>query len=167
MKIHILAMTALALGVSAMVMAPAVLAQSTAVAAPAGVSADSLAAKYQADGYSRIEIKVGPSQAKVEAFKGDVKLEETYDLASGRIIKSETYYPVSGQTPSPGVFVRTLDDNPGRGRDDDSGHHSDDDHGDDDHGGRNRGSDDHGSDDYGGHGSDDSDHHGGDDSGHH
>ncbi len=120
--------------------------------AQAAFNADDIAAQYQSDGYTRIEIKIGLNTAKVEAFRGTTKIEVTYDLASGTVIKTETETFANAPNVTPGVFVRTESES-GRGSDDD-GDDDGDDHGGDDSG-HHSGSDDSGSDDSGHHGGDD------------
>lgn len=56
----------------------------------AAVTADSLVTAYQAEGYTRIEVKTGLTQIKVEAVKGTTKVEVIYDAATGAILKEET-----------------------------------------------------------------------------
>ena len=41
-------------------------------------------------GFRATEIKTGPTQTKVEAVRGQTKLEVIYDRATGRILKQET-----------------------------------------------------------------------------
>jgi hypothetical protein len=123
-----------------------------ATALHAAITAEDIVAQYQAAGYQRIEVRVGATTAKVEAIRDGMKIEVTYDLASGAILKSETGAVRPGEDVTPGVEVRTGrdDDSSGRsgrgGADDDA----DDDHGpgdddgpdhdrNDDHGGRGRG----------------------------
>ncbi len=142
----------------------------------------------QGQGYTRVEVKVGPTQMKVEAIRGSEKLEIIYDTVSGRVLKSETEQVGAGENTAPGVSVRErgedfvevrsssdddgsddgADDNGGVGHDEDGSEGSDDSGSDDD------GSDDHGGDDHGGDDSDsdddesddsDNDDNGGDDSG--
>jgi hypothetical protein len=127
--------------------------------ANAAFDAQSVAAQLTADGYTHIEIKLGQSIAKVEAIKGTTKIEVTYDLASGDVIKSET--ETVDDTDLPGVVGQ--DDNPGD--DDGPDHDVTDDHGDDDddQGGNSGPSGDDSDDDQGG---DDGDDHSGGDDGH-
>jgi hypothetical protein len=54
------------------------------------MTADDLIAAYQAKGYTRIEVKTGLTQIKVEAVKGSVKVEVIYDAATGAILKQES-----------------------------------------------------------------------------
>jgi hypothetical protein len=148
----------------------------------AALTTDSLIADLTAQGYTRIEARVGPTQIKVEAIKGDTKVETIYDIATGSVLKQETEQVEPGENTSPGVSVRDRgkdfvevrangsvgdddmdDDHRGHGSDDDDdeddhggnggGHGSDDDH-DDDHGGNGggHGSDDDHDDDHGGNG---------------
>ncbi|MGL4311128.1 MAG: PepSY domain-containing protein [Paracoccaceae bacterium] len=137
----------------------------TATMGLAKINTDALVADYQAMGYTRIEVKTGPTQTKVEAIRGTEKLEVIYDSGTGSVLKSETETVDSGDDLRPGVeidsqnrdFVRvkssSSDD---EGSDDDSDDEDDDndDDSDDDHD-----SDDDNDDD------DDSDDDSGDDSG--
>ncbi|MEQ1771188.1 MAG: hypothetical protein ABL879_15255 [Devosia sp.] len=136
--------------------------------AQAALNVDAVTAQLTTDGYTRIEVKIGPTQAKIEAIKPDgTKLEVIYDLATEAVLKSETGTARPGENVTPGVFVRNEDSDflsGGGGGDDDSS----DDVSDDDNGGQ--GSNDGPGDDNGGHdGADDDSGHdsGDDDSGHH
>lgn len=114
-------------------------------------------------GYTRIEVRNGLTQTKVEAIRGTEKLEVVYDRASGAVLKSETERVEADDDTTPGISIRERnrdfvrvsssnddssddddDDNRrGRGSDDDDDDDSRDWSGDDDgdrHGGR--GSDD-------------------------
>lgn len=152
------------------------------------LTTDEIIADLQAQGYSRVEVKVGPNQIKVEAIRGTEKVETIYDIATGAVLKTETDTVRLFDNTNPGVQIRE------RNRDfvrvvsrsgDDDGDHADghisgrgrgasDDDSDDDHGGRGRGSDDDAEDDDHGGGSrgsshddssnDDSDDDSGDDS---
>lgn len=146
----------------------------SATFAHAAITSDDLVAQYQAQGYTRIEIKVGTTLAKVEAIKDGQKVEVIYDLASGAILKSETEAVRAGENVTPGVKVRTVNDDKlsdgrGRGRsgndDDDDDDSSDDDNGDDDNGGDDSGDDDSGDDDDGDDDNSGSGNSGGDDGG--
>lgn len=156
MNIRILAVTALALSVGAASLTAAV-AQTTpapeanpaVAAAPSAWTADSLVAKYQAEGYTRIQIDMGTRWAEVEAIQGTSKVEHTYDLTTGEIVKSETSQVRTGENTAPGVFVRG-DDN---GHDNGSGHDGNG-HGNNDHDGadgHDRSGEDRGHDDRNGH----------------
>jgi hypothetical protein len=103
--------------------------------------------QYRAEGYTRVEVKMSATQAKVEAIKGTQKVEVIYDLATGAILKKETETVRGGENTTPGTFVRTVsgsrsfDDS--NDSDDDGPHHrrhSGDDDDDDDHHGSRRGS---------------------------
>ena len=148
-----------------------------ALSAQAQVTADQLATAYQSDGYSRIEVTRGLDQIKVEAIKGEQKIEVIYDAASGDILKSETSTVGANDNTRPGVklrnknrnFVKDGDNNGSddNGSNDDSDDNGSDDNGSDDNDGHDdNGSDDNGSDDNGSddNGSDDngSDDHGSD-----
>jgi hypothetical protein len=137
--------------------------------------ADRLVSQFSEQGFTRMEVKNGPTQTKVEAIRGNQKVEVVYDQATGSIIKQESQRVRSGDDRSAGVEIRDrdsdfVDDRDGAGRADDD---TDEDRG------RGRGSDDASDDhddDSSGHGSDhgsdsgddhdsDSDH-GGDDGDH-
>jgi hypothetical protein len=55
----------------------------------AAINPQTLADAYIAEGYSYVEVKVGPTQTKLEAVKGDRKVEVVYDNATGQPIKQE------------------------------------------------------------------------------
>lgn len=139
------------------------------------LTSDEVIADLQAQGFTRVEVKVGPTQIKVEAIRGTDKVETIYDSGSGMVLKTETGSVESGENTAPGVSVRTQSrdfvrvvvrgsaDDPNAagsnasGDDDDSDHHdgSDDDSNDDhDDSSSDDSDDDHGG--SGGHGSDDS-----------
>ena len=133
------------------------------------LTADEAVADLRAAGFTRIEVKVGATQMKVEAIRGTEKLEVVYDRVSGAVLKSEVETVGAGETTAPGVSVRNRDRDfvrvADRRSDDDSyddngrrGRGADDAPGDDnggDRGGRGRGSDDDGDDDKGDDGDDD------------
>jgi len=134
----------------------------------AAVTADSLVTAYQAEGYTRIEVKTGLTQIKVEAVKGTTKVEVIYDAATGAILDQETGR-AKRKDRGTGVELSTENRDFLNGSDDDSNDDtgsdddSDDDHaGDDDHSGHGSGhdmDDDHDDD----HGHDSNDDHGNDD----
>lgn len=116
-----------------------ILSGSLAMAAP--VTGDSLGADYIAKGYDRVEVKVGPTQIKVEAIRDGMQTEVIYDAATGTALKQETEAADSDDMNRPGLFVRTegsdflddddtLDDDLTNDDDDDTG--TSDDDGDDD-----------------------------------
>jgi len=118
--------------------------------AQAAFDAQSVAAQLQADGYTRVEVKIGQTIAKVEAIKGTTKIEVTYDIASGNVIKTETEAVRPGENTAPGVEIRdgSNDDRGGRGGNDDGPNHDvNDDHG----GGNDDGPSHDANDDHGGH----------------
>ncbi len=116
-------------------------------------------------GFTRIEIKTGPTQIKVEAIRGTEKLEQVFDSASGTILKSETEAVRPGENTAPGVSIRDRnrdflrdegnDDAGDDDGDDDNGDDANDDDGDDDNG--DDASDDNGDDDNGDDGNNDDD----------
>jgi hypothetical protein len=125
-------------------------------AAMAVVTTDALVSDLQAQGYSWIEVKQGPTQIKVEAVKGSVKVETIYDIATGAVIESETERASVAEQGRTGVEVQTRDRDFEDGRDDDSGDDDRDDDDRDDTGGDDDGSDDR-DDDHGGRDDDDGD----------
>lgn len=101
----------------------------------AAINPQSLADSYIADGYRYVEVKQGPTQTKLEAIKGDVKVEVTYDNATGDIIKQESEAADAEYIGKTGVEIKTTDEDfedDGDDNDDDSG--DDDDEDDDDDG---------------------------------
>lgn len=102
--------------------------------------------QFQADGYTRIEVKVGPTQTNIEAIKGDTKVEVVIDKATGAVLKREVATVRPGENTAPGVFVDNRNDDFVDGPDDGDDNDDDDDNsgsgnGDDD-GDDNSGSDD-------------------------
>lgn len=139
----------------------------TAMTAQAEVNVDRLVASYQAEGYTSIEVTKGRTQTKVEAIKGDVKIEVIYDTATGQILKNETD-SAAGEFMRPGVklrerdrdFVRVTgsdDDSEGSGDDDGEDDDRDDDENDDDSNDDNGSDDDEGDDSNDDNGGDESD----------
>lgn len=136
----------------------------TTGAAFAAIDGNALADAYLADGYTFVEVKVGPTQTKVEAIKDGVKVEVIYDNETQDIIKREEEAADAEDAGRTGKEVRVVkrdfedddDDRKGRKGDDDE----DDD---DDDGGKGRGGDDD-DDDKGDDGDDDKGDDGDDDS---
>ncbi len=131
----------------------------------AAITGQDIVAQYQSTGYQSIEVKVGPTQAKVEAIKDGVKIEAVYDLATGAVVKSESGTVDPNAPVSTKVELETTDKDftDGSGDDDKADDSTDDDNsgsgsGDDD------GSDD-SNDDNGGSGSGGGDSDGGGDGG--
>ena len=143
---------------------------------------DQVVSGLQAQGFTRIEVKEGPTQIKVEAIQGTTKVEYVYDIRTGDVLSTETERVDGDDDTRPGVeierededFVRAegavLDGDDDSGRDDDR---YDDDRDDDDRDGYDdsdgRGDDDSGEQDDSGRdgvGDDDGSGRGGDDSGH-
>lgn len=128
-----------------------------AAAAPAQDATQAAVDQFKADGYTRIEVETGPTQTKIEAIKGDTKVEVVIDNATGAVLKRETEAVEPGENVTPGLFAETDDDDfvdgPDDGDDDgddgdddgDDGDDGDDDNDDDNsgsgHGGGNSGSD--------------------------
>ena len=120
--------------------------------------ADQVVSQLTEQGYTRIEVKTGPTQLKVEAIRGGRELEAVYDLATGAILKQEVNAIGADDDTTPGVEIdardrdfvdaagnvhddddddgnrglgidRDDDDDHGRGRDDDMDDDDDDDDG--------------------------------------
>lgn len=101
---------------------------------------DQIVADLQGQGFTAIEIKNGINQIKVEAIRGDIKIEVVYDRSTGQILKQEQESS-AGENIREGVSIRDEDRDFVRGsrQDDDRG--SDDAEEDDDER-RGRGADD-------------------------
>lgn len=125
--------------------------------AHAAISGDDLAQAYLAQGYDHVEVKVGPTQTKVEAVKGSAKVEVVYDNETGSILKQEQEVAEGDDLGKTGAEITTVGRDFEDGDDDGSDDDADDDQDDDDDG------DDHGGDDDHDDGHDDGDDHGGDD----
>jgi hypothetical protein len=130
----------------------------SATMATAAVNTDALVSDLMAQGYTRVEVKIGITQIKVEAIRGTEKLETIYDKETGAILKEEVELVGAFDNTAPGVQIgeRNRDFIPVRGADDD-------DEDDDDGKGRGRGrggrdSDGDGEDDDRGHGNDEDGH---------
>ena len=137
------------------------------------ITAESVIADYTAQKFSRIEVRDGVTQIKVEAFRstdaGMEKVEVIFDKATGKILKTETGPAGFWENKSADVRLRTverdflrLDSDDDSVDDDEDGDDSDDDNSDDDsddNSGGSDDSDDDSNDDNGGdrNGSDDSD----------
>ncbi|TNC69837.1 hypothetical protein [Rubellimicrobium roseum] len=108
----------------------AVMALSTG-AALAQSAAEEVIAGLQAQGYTRIEVKEGPTQMKVEAIQGDTKLEYVYDRATGQVLSREVERVDGDDDTAPGVEIDREDEDfvrsgsRGDGRDDRNGRDDD------------------------------------------
>ena len=96
----------------------------------AAIDGNALANAYLAEGYTFVEVKVGPTQTKVEAIRGNVKVEVVYDNETQAILKRETETADGDDIGRTGSQVRNVDKNFVDVDDDDD----DDDGDDDDHG---------------------------------
>ena len=103
--------------------------------------AEQVVTQLQAEGYQRIEVKNGPTQVKVEAIRNGMKLEVTYDAATGEVLKQEVRPVEAGEDTTPSVRIEDdsdddIDDDDDRDDDDhgddDDDHEDDDDHDEDD-----------------------------------
>lgn len=108
----------------------------TAGAAFAAIDGNQLADDYLAQGYSFVEVKVGPTQTKVEAVKGTTKVEVVYDNETQAIIDQETELADDDEIGLTGKEVKSVDsdfeDHDDDDEDEDHDEDEDDDHDDDD-----------------------------------
>jgi hypothetical protein len=102
----------------------------TVSAAWATITPDTVIADFTAQGFTRVEVKTGPTQTKVEAIRGLDKVEVVYDTATGTILSRETETVDAGDDTAPGFEIRNRDRDFIRVAD---GRPSDDDDFDDDH----------------------------------
>ena len=93
----------------------------------AALTTDTVVTDLTALGYTRIEIKTGPTQMKVEAIRGTEKLEVIYDIESGDILKQEIESVDAGDDIAPGVEISTDDEDFVDGDDDDQDEDEDED----------------------------------------
>ncbi len=111
----------------------------------AAIDAESLADAYLEEGYTYVEIKVGPTQTKLEAVKGDRMVEVIYDNETEEVIKKEFQDVEDDYIGREGVEIDQSDkdfedvdgeddDEGDDDEDDDEGDDDDDDEGDDDEG---------------------------------
>ena len=117
----------------------------------AALSTDTVVSELKGQGYTRIEIKTGPTQMKVEAIRGTEKLEIVYDIETGAVLKKEIGEVYQGENTTPGVQISKDNDDfidgddnkddsaDGNDDNDDNSGNDDNDDGDDDHGGNSGG----------------------------
>ena len=98
----------------------------------AALSTDSVVNDLTGQGYTRIEIKTGPTQMKVEAIRGTEKLEIVYDLETGAVLEQETGEIYQGENTAPGVEISTDDEDFVDGSDDGDDDSAEEDNDDDD-----------------------------------
>lgn len=77
-----------------------------AAGSAAALTPDEAIRALQADGFSRVELRVGPTQMKAEAIRGSEKVEIIYDLATGQILKKEIEPLRADDDTRPGVSIR-------------------------------------------------------------
>lgn len=122
--------------------------------AQAAITANDVVRSYQEAAYTYIEVADGPTQIKVEAIKGSVKVEVVYDKASGDVVKQESGAVSGKDATQTGVEIKSTDKDFERK----AGGASDDDSDDDSSSGAGDDSGDDMNDDHGGSGSDDDSH---------
>ena len=114
-----------------LMMFSAALALSAGMAFAGAVTGQGLADQYTADGYTYVEVKVGPTQIKVEAIKDGTITEVVYDAATGEIIDQESRAAGAGELGQTGVDISTVDHDFDDGADGDDANDGDSDEGDD------------------------------------
>lgn len=112
-------------------LAAAMMIAGSAVFAQSTVTADDAIARvkaaYAGTDFSRIEVRTGLTQIKVEAFSGNQKIEVILDKETGDILKRETETAGIFENTKPGVFFSERNrDFLRNGSDDDSNDDDDD-----------------------------------------
>ena len=77
--------------------------------AMAQVSSQDVIDSLQAQGFTPVEVKTGPSQIKAEAVRDGQRIEVVYDSASGQIITQE-FGPAGAQAGAGGIEVNVEGD---------------------------------------------------------
>jgi phosphopantothenoylcysteine synthetase/decarboxylase len=67
---------------------------------------DKFVSTYKADGFTRFEVRSGLTQVKIEAYRGDEKVEVILDKTSGKVLKTETGPVGAFDNDTAGVFIR-------------------------------------------------------------
>ncbi|MGV6811965.1 MAG: PepSY domain-containing protein [Brevirhabdus sp.] len=104
---------------------------------------DMIVSDLQSNGYEYVELKVGPTQVKAEAVKGDEKIEVIYDRETGEILSQEVDRADADEIGRTGVEIKNTnedfadeqdddDDDDGVDEDDDEDEEDEDDDEDDD-----------------------------------
>lgn len=81
----------------------------TTGAAFAAIDGNALADDYLSQGYTFVDVKVGPTQTKVEAIKGDLKVEVIYDNATQEIVTQDQSAAEADYAGRTGKEVVTVD----------------------------------------------------------
>ena len=114
-----------------LMMTTAALALSASMAS-AQVTADEIVTDLQDADYTKIEVKVGPTQIKIEAIRGDEKYEAIIDRETGDVLKAETEAVEAGDDTTPGVEIENEAEDFDEEDDEDEVDDEDDDEDDDD-----------------------------------
>ena len=72
------------------------------------ITASDLAAQFQTNGYTFIQIKTGLTQIKVQAVKDGVRVETIYDIATGDVLSTHSRTVGTIASTDPGVVIRVL-----------------------------------------------------------
>lgn len=83
------------------------------------LTSDAIIDSLSAQGFTRIDVRSGPTQFKVEAIRGTTKVETVFDKVTGEILDQEVETVSFFENTSPGVRVRERDRD-FVGRDDDA-----------------------------------------------
>ncbi len=114
--------------------------------AQAAITVDDVVKSYTDGNFTSIQVVETATRIKVEAVKDGVKLEVTYDKASGDVVKREQSKASAEDLAKSGVAVTTGgtgssdsmdDDTNGSDHDSGTGHDAGEDHGSEDHGSSN------------------------------
>ncbi len=90
------------------------------------LTSDAIIDSLSAQGFTRIDVRSGPTQFKVEAIRGTTKVETVFDKVTGEILDQEVETVSFFENTSPGVRVRERDRD-FVGRDDDADRNDEDD----------------------------------------
>jgi hypothetical protein len=135
-----------------------------ATMAAAAITSQDVVDELTAQDYTVTEVHTGATQIKVEAVKGDQKIEMVYDIETGSVLRSETQTLLNAGTSGETTSYSTSGSDDNGLEDDDNGDDDNgDDNGDDDNGDDDNGDDDNGDDNGGDNHDDGGDHDGGDD----
>ncbi|MDG1863179.1 MAG: PepSY domain-containing protein, partial [Yoonia sp.] len=80
----------------------------TATASYAETVSEQVITQLQAQGFTHIEVKHGPTQVKVEAYRDGMQFEAVYDAATGQVLMQE-FGAADNNDTQQGVSVRDDD----------------------------------------------------------
>ncbi len=76
--------------------------------AMAAITGSDVVSTYQAQNYSYIQVKEGPTQIKVEAIKDGMQIEVIYDKATGDVVSTESGVASAEDAAKTGVSVKVV-----------------------------------------------------------